>query len=261
MVTESDVGAPAVPNLDILEDIAAFVESATGQPADIGSLERAAAQNPDIPVGEVLSSTPLPGGSMINWTKQDTKVRAGNKMLPERFPAYGRDNNISMLPTAQMFYHLTKPAPDGQPAFRAATRGPWPGVPVPQFDPDLKCEFCAKQFLHAGQVEPHMRVAHDQRWATMLRIQQEKREELALETNQRLVEAQMAQLDLMRKLMLQGKTETALEVAQGAGIDTSEVVTVPQLKCPDCDAVIPSGKMQGLRMHQRKWCPERGRLA
>lgn len=250
---------------DIIEEIGDFIQDATGVPADLGMLQRQAAADPSIPTGAVLAESEF-GGAMFRWTKRDSRVHAGGRPLPERFAAYDRNNIISMLPTAMMATKLSQrdPLDPSKRWFRLAKHGPWPDRPVPTPVPDLTCEICnrhrppgnPKRFWRVDQVEPHMNAAHAQTWQAQLRIQREEREKAAQLTNERLLEAQLRQLDLMRELMMQGRTQAALEVAQGAGMDTTPAEAVaPSFSCPKCGVALKGPR--SLPLHLRRWCPEK----
>lgn len=102
-----------VQTADLLQDMMERVEVSAAGYRDL-----------NIPAGTVLGEQDV-YGQQVRWTKPNSMVRAGKVPLPERFPAFDKFGNLSMLPTAQMGYMLGKERADapGERAFHTHTRG------------------------------------------------------------------------------------------------------------------------------------------
>ena len=205
-------------------------------------------RDPDIPEGEILAEVGDENSGITRQRKQSSMVSMNGKKLPERFAVYDRANRIHMVPTAAMMQMLAKPN------FRAANKGPWPGVPIPKLT-DVSCDICNKvrreegnntprRFWSEDQVEPHMRGKHGDEHAARLAAAERASREEDTRLNREMLAAMM-------ELIKQGKTEDADEMLANAGIVVEQVKGL--VTCPDCGKADLRGST-GLGMHQRRWC-------
>lgn len=186
-LTETQEGA------DVLQELMAN--------ADLAQAYR----DPSIPEGTVLSETVGAAGEMVRFKKPSSMVRAGKTPLPERFAAYDKFGNLSMLPTAMMTAMLSKPRADSpnERAFHTHSRGitrdtcqicPKATEAYPE-----TCEWCLKssgglvrkRFEDEDAKERHERAFHpDEKVAFTARMERAERQ-ADREAQQRLAEAML----------------------------------------------------------------------
>lgn len=110
-------------------------------------------------------------GIGITKSKERSMVTYGGVELPPRTRVYDRHGNPSDVPTAQLFYHLNKPAADG--SGRAFFKDPPKGQRVPI---DETCQWCEKRagrrvkvFYDIDDYEAHCELFHPREWASKQR--------------------------------------------------------------------------------------------
>jgi hypothetical protein len=233
------------PEVDKVEEVSGLldqmVQDVEEQEAAVAALQR----NPNIPEGTPLGETDLGGGASVKWQKQSSMVRHGDTPMPERFPAYRRDNTIAMLPTIQMLHHLGKKDSAGNKVFSGK---PWPGVVPPQAI-EQTCHICTpklqrrhgqdakKRFMNIVDYEAHMDIKHEREWGIM------QRELLEAErADDRTVQRELGQAILAATKANQPKPRTMKRPEGGA-------------VCAWCDKVTKNAT--GLVVHQRMHCPNR----
>lgn len=165
----------------------------------------AAYRDQSIPEGALLGETELPG-QMVKWKKPKSMVRSGNTPLPERFEAYDRDGNVSMLPTAQMGRMLSKPRADDPRArafhthSRGLTRETCQVCPPPKEPIEQTCEVCLdsthgavrKVFYSEAAAYTHKMRLHPDELASIERTTERAQRQAELDTQRQLAEAMMA---------------------------------------------------------------------
>jgi hypothetical protein len=112
-------------------------------------------------------------GVSLKRTKTRSMVHMNGVELPERTRVYDRWGMSSEVPTAQLRYHLSKPAADG--SGRAFFRRPPEGVGV-RTPIDETCFWCEKRagrrvkvFYDYDDLERHCEDLHPREWASKLR--------------------------------------------------------------------------------------------
>lgn len=158
-----------------------------------------------IPEGTLLAETTGPIGEQVRYKKPSSMVRAGKTPLPERFAAYDKFGNLSMLPTAMMSLMLSKPRADApnERAFHTHTRGITRdncGIcPKAEATFEETCEWCLKrsagavrkQFADADAKETHERAFHPQEKEAFERRLERAERQAALDAQNRLAEAML----------------------------------------------------------------------
>lgn len=160
-------------------------------------------RDPSVPAGTVLEEYEV-DGAVHREVKQNSMVRSGKVALPERFAAFDKYGNLSMLPTAQMGRMLAKERADapGERAFHThsgnTTREtcaicPEALTPIA----DLRCNFCTgarairDTFTSEEQYLNHKRLMHAMEHAAENEALDRAERRAALEVQQKLAEAML----------------------------------------------------------------------
>lgn len=165
----------------------------------------AAYRDQSVPEGALLGETELQG-QQVRWKKQKSMVRAGATPLPERFEAFDRAGNSSMLPTAQMGRMLSKMRSDApsERAFHTHTRGmtreSCPICPAPRTPIAESCDFCfertggklAKKFYSESEAYAHKTRLHPEEFANLERMIDRAERAAQIEAQMRVADAMLA---------------------------------------------------------------------
>lgn len=161
-------------------------------------------RDPSVPAGTVLEEHELTDGAVHREVKQNSMVRAGKVALPERFMAFDKFGNFSMLPTAQMGRMLAKERADspGERAFHThsgnTTRETCAICP-PELKPieGLRCNFCTgaravrDTFTSEEQYLSHKRAMHEREHQAENEAMDRAERRASLEVQQKLAEAML----------------------------------------------------------------------
>lgn len=160
----------------------------------------AARHDPAVPEGAVIGESDI-GGQMVKWKKPRSLVRNGDTPLPERFMAFDKFGNMSMLPTAMMGVMLSKPRADapGERAFHTHSGGKTRetcGICPPEKKPiDALCPFCKgprgirPTFLTEYDFTTHKNRLHPEEFAAEERAIDRAERRASLEAQERLAQA------------------------------------------------------------------------
>lgn len=156
-----------------------------------------------IAAGTVLGEYELADGATHREIKTNSMVRNGKTPLPERFAAFDKFGNLSMLPTAQMGRMLAKDRADapGERAFHVHTGGKTRktcGICPPAMTPiDMLCEFCTgvrsqkPTFFTEEQLISHQRVAHSLEYQTKGEALERADRRASIDAQNKLAEAML----------------------------------------------------------------------
>jgi hypothetical protein len=159
-------------------------------------------RDPSIPSGTVLAETELEDGAIYREVKQNSMVRNGKTELPERFAAFDKFGNLSMLPTAQMGKMLSKERADspGERAFHTHTRGMTRDTcticPAEKTPIEALCPFCTgaraikNTFTSEQQFITHKQLMHALEFETEERALDRAQAQSNLTAQQRIADAQ-----------------------------------------------------------------------
>lgn len=164
-------------------------------------------RDPSIPAGTVLAESVETdeAGNVLAVTREvktNSLVRNGKTALPERFAAFDKYGNMSMLPTAQMGRMLSKERADspGERAFHTHTKGmtretcsicPEPKQPI-----EALCPFCTgaravkNTFTSEQQFITHKQLMHALEFETEERALDRAQAKANLTAQQRIADAQ-----------------------------------------------------------------------
>ena len=130
---------------------------------EIAELMEEMAQRPQ--AGEVVGEV---GGMKVKQTKNKSLVTYNGVELPERTRVFDKNGVPSLVPTAQLAYHLSKKTIDGERAFYSKVpAGVTPPVPI-----DEKCEWCSnknRKFFSEWDLEIHQQYLHPLEYASKQR--------------------------------------------------------------------------------------------
>lgn len=181
---------------------------------------RAAFSDPGVPEGTLLSEYELPdGGGSVRYRKPRSMVRNGQTPLPERFMAFDKFGNMSMLPTATMQYSLSKPRADspGERAFHTHTRGmtreTCPICPPAKEPIAFRCEWCMgarklkDTFFSETDAILHQRRMHTDEFEASERAIERAERRAQLEMQQKQIDAQISLAQAMQA-QAESQTET-----------------------------------------------------
>lgn len=164
-------------------------------------------RDPSIPAGTVLAEAEDrdESGNLRSVTrevKQNSMVRNGGTALPERFMAFDKYGIDSMLPTAQLTYHLGKPRADspGERAFHVhtgvVTRETCSICPPGKALIEARCPFCTgaraikDTFTSEQQFITHKQGMHEREFETEERALDRAQAAATLAAQTRIAEAQ-----------------------------------------------------------------------
>lgn len=157
-----------------------------------------------IAAGTVLAEFELADGATHREVKSNSMVRNGKTPLPERFAAWDKFGNLSMLPTAQMGRMLAKERADspGERAFHVhtgnTTRETCRICPEPKQPIEALCNHCTgvrsvkPTFFSEEQLIAHKRVAHTLEYQTELEALERADRRAAIDAQNRVAEAMLA---------------------------------------------------------------------
>jgi len=162
-------------------------------------------RDPSIPAGTVLEEHEIADGAIHREVKNNSLVRAGKVALPERFAAFDKYGNISMLPTAQMGRMLSKERADspGERAFHTHSRGMTRetcSICPAALEPlkDVRCNFCTgarairDTFTSEEQLLRHKQLMHSLEYQAENEALDRAERRAGLEAQQKLAEAMLA---------------------------------------------------------------------
>jgi hypothetical protein len=182
-------------------------ESATALQDMINQTEvmASAYRDANLPDGSTIGETEI-HGQQVKWKKPRSMVRAGATPLPERFEAFDKFGNSSMLPTAQLGRMLSKPRADspGERAFHTHTSGKTRELcsicPTPKQPIDETCEFCLertagsvrKVFYSESSVYAHKNAFHHDEFAAVERTLERAERRAQIDAQNRVADAMLA---------------------------------------------------------------------
>jgi hypothetical protein len=164
-------------------------------------------RDPSIPAGTVLAESVSTDGAgnllqVTREVKQHSMVKNGKVELPERFPAFDKFGNLSMLPTAQMGKMLSKERADapGERAFHTHTRGMTRDTcsicPAEKQPIEALCPFCTgaraikNTFTSEQQFITHKQLMHALEFETEERALDRAQAQANITAQQRIADAQ-----------------------------------------------------------------------
>jgi hypothetical protein len=201
MTTDNVSVDRATEQADILDDLMGA--------ADLGSAYR----DQSIPEGTLLAEGVDATGSTVRYKKPSSMVRRGNVNLPERFEAWDKFGVRSMLPTAQMNYHLSKQRPDapGERTFhthtRGATRASCQTCPPLREPIEFKCPWCVgvrgqrNTFMSENDAILHQRRFHEDEYAAHQQQLDREERRAQIEVQRQIAASQQAVAEAMLQNM------------------------------------------------------------
>lgn len=162
-----------------------FVDGVNEEMADLlDGLEQNARAMPGDEIGDI-------GGIKMRHRKNSSMVHRNGVELPERTKVYDALGRPSLVPTAQLQYHLSKRTIGGERAFYSR---PPQGVPEQEFIEDT-CEWCLKRtagkvrkrFEDIDAMEAHFEAFHPREYANKLRREERDNKAMDATTILRLI--------------------------------------------------------------------------
>lgn len=185
--------------IDQATEVADLIQELTQQSQSVAERQRDAS----VAAGTILSEVDV-DGAQFREVKQSSMVRSGKVALPERFMAFDKFGNVSMLPTAQMHYHLGKHRPDspGELTYHThragVTRETCSICPAEKQPIDALCDYCTgvrgqrPTFFSETDLFTHKRRLHPDELDAEERELDRAERRAALATQNKLAEAMLA---------------------------------------------------------------------